>query len=178
MLYTEREFEMAKYSKETIVCLINRKDVVLVSNTETAKCKKYSNVEDIRGYMAYLLAENLEKVEKEADDDKKYIFIVNRSLIGIDKPENREIWINTKQTKTGKDLEPDFIENIKVIHSICEKLDDRVSVLSSFSIRPREYEGRRYGSERLQAILAKTWDAMDRICPVQRASAPESFGIE
>ena len=53
---------MAKYSKETIMCMVNRKDIVLVSNTETGKCKKYSNVEDIRGYMTYLLASKLEKV--------------------------------------------------------------------------------------------------------------------
>ena len=71
-----------------------------------------------------------------------------------------------------------FLENIKVIHGICEQLGDRVSVLSSYSVRPREYEGRRYGSERLQKILARTWEAMDKICPVQRASAPDSFVLE
>ena len=32
--------------------------------------------------------------------------------------------------------------------------------------------------ERLQKILAKTWEAMDRIAPVQRAGAPESFSVE
>ena len=40
---------MAKYSKETVMCFINRKDIVLISNTSTGKCKKYSNVEDVRG---------------------------------------------------------------------------------------------------------------------------------
>lgn len=100
-------------------------------------------------------------------------------MIGIDKVDNREIWLNTGMTKAGdKMLEPEFLENVRVIHSICEQLGDRVSLLSAFSIRPREYEGRRYGSERLQKILAKTWEAMDRICPVQRAEAPDSFGIE
>ena len=100
-------------------------------------------------------------------------------MIGIDKAENREIWVSTGKTKAGdKDLEPEFVENIKVIHNICEQLGDRVSLLSNFSIRPREYEGRRYGSERLQKILAKTWEAMDRIAPVQRAGAPESFSVE
>ena len=34
---------MAKYSKETVMCMINRRDIVLVSNTSTGKCKKYSN---------------------------------------------------------------------------------------------------------------------------------------
>ena len=170
---------MAKYSKEAIMCLVNRKDIVLVSNTETGKCKKYSNVEDIRGYMTYLLASQLEKVVEENDADKKYIFILNRSMIGIDKAENREIWVSTGMTKAGdKMLEPEFLENVRVIHNICEQLGDRVSLLSAFSIRPREYEGRRYGSERLQKILARTWEAMDRICPVQRAEAPDSFGIE
>lgn len=170
---------MAKYSKETIVCMVNRKDIVLVSNTETGKCKKYSNVEDIRGYMTYLLASQLEKVAEEADTDKKYIFILNRSMIGIDKAENRQIWLDTGKTKAGdKVLEPEFLENIKVIHGICEQLGDRISVLSSYSVRPREYEGRRYGSERLQKILARTWEAMDKICPVQRASAPDSFVLE
>ena len=170
---------MAKYSKETVMCMINRKDIVLVSNTSTGKCKKYSNVEDVRGYMTYLLASQLEKVVEENDPDKKYIFILNRSMIGIDKAENREIWVSTGKTKAGdKDLEPEFVENIKVIHNICEQLGDRVRVMSNFSIRPREYEGRRYGSERLQKILAKTWEAMDRIAPVQRAGAPENFSIE
>ena len=62
---------MAKYSKETVMCMINRRDIVLVSNTSTGKCKKYSNVEDVRGYMTYLLASQLEKVVEENDPDKK-----------------------------------------------------------------------------------------------------------
>lgn len=170
---------MAKYSKETIMCMVNRKNIVLVSNTETGKCKKFSNVEDIRGYMTYLLATQLEKVAEENDPDKKYIFILNRSMIGIDKAENRKIWTTTGRTKAGdKVLAPEFIENIRVIDQLCEQLGDRVSVLSSFSIRPREYEGRRYGSERLQKVLARTWEAMDKICPVQRAEAPDKFSIE
>ena len=87
---------MAKYSKETIMCMVNRKNVVLVSNTETGKCKKFSNVEDIRGYMTYLLATQLEKVAEENDPDKKYIFILNRSMIGVDKAENRKILVELK----------------------------------------------------------------------------------
>lgn len=162
---------------------VNRKDdntgnnVVLISNSATGKCKRVdvnSNA-NTREYMTWLLTEDLKELDEsinanpEAAYYTQYVFILNKTLVGLAYEKTRLFYIENKTTASKTDPKPltdNFVGYVKYIQYMFSKLKGQgvnIRIVDESNAIPHQYNGETYGSEYYGRLISETWKMLDTI---------------
>lgn len=155
----------------------NGDNVVLISNSQTGKCKRVDVKEgaNTREYMTYLLACDLQELDlfitehPEAGYYNQYVFIINKTMVGLANETTRQFYIENKTTASKfnpKPLTNNFISYVNLIQYVMTKLKNqgaKVRIVDDKNAIPHEYNGEKYGSVYYEKLISETWKMLDTL---------------
>lgn len=169
----------------------NGDNVVLISDSSTGKCKRVDVKAGLntREYMAWLLASDLKELDllitenPEAGYYNQFVFIINKTLVGLANETTRQFYIENKMTASKinpKPLTDNFVSYVNVIQYVMTKLKKQgvnVRIVDDSNAVPHEYNGTSYGSEYYEKLISETWKMLDTLVK-PKAKKEIKFEIE
>lgn len=111
---------------------------------------------------------NIIPVPNKVKLDQPVVFLLPKFIEFLRYEDTRKVWVGTGKKKNGEDIEPELLEEVKVLDALINRLGNNVQLFGHQGLKSNQF------------ILYKntTWDILNKKVPpteVETVSADEAF---
>lgn len=109
----------------------------------------------------------LRNIPENVNFDNKVVLLLPESISYLGYEDTREYWITNNKTKQGKDITPEFMDQIKEMHDLLKTRKNSINIFNQNKVYKKSYI----------TYKLTTWDILNKIVPKVIVSAT-SFDMQ